>query len=170
LGSFFAALVCLVLLFFLGTLVRFSILGSIRHKGSAKRLCEPKLAEIESKWGIKLPDSLEAGYKNEFVGRSDFYLAPPSTNQPGWWYIEGFLPLTRRDVTDWIAATKVPGIPIALNGSKGTYYLPFESLRQQLPPPVMLRLPGRKRTDVRVANTIEEFFQFESKDVPSEVE
>jgi hypothetical protein len=160
LGSLLALIVCLALLLFLGTIIRFSFIGGARAKGLQKRLHRPELSEIESKWGVKLPDSLQKYYQSEIVARSDFYLAPTGTNPSEWWYIEGFLPLIRRDVSEWIAVTNAPGIPIALDASKGTYYIPFRSPRQ--------RLPGRKREDRQVASSIEEFLQFEAKDVPDE--
>lgn len=167
-GSFLLLVVCLALLLFLGTVIRFSFIGGARAKGSQQRLHQPELSEIESKWGVKLPESIETFYRSEIVARSDFYLAPPDSKQSEWWYIEGFLPLTRRDVSEWITVTNVPGIPIALDGSKGTYYIPFKSPKQQLESPVLLRLPGRKREDRQVASNIEEFLKFEPKDVPDE--
>jgi hypothetical protein len=169
-GSFFATVVCLLLLLLLGTIIRFSFIGAARSKGSEKRLQRPELAEVESKWGIKLPQSLEAYYRSEIVTRSDFYLAPLGSDQTKWWYIEGFLPLTCRDLSDWIKVTSVPGIPIALNGSKGTYYIPFGSYRPNSQSPVLLRLPGRGRKDVEVAPSFDEFSEFEPKGVPPEGE
>jgi hypothetical protein len=166
-GSFFAAVVCLLLLLFLGTIIRFSFVGAARLKGSEKRLQRP---EIESKWGIKLPQALETYFRSEIVTRSDFYLAPLGADQPKWWYMEGFLPLTCRDLSEWIEVTNVPGIPIALDGSKGTYYIPFDFLRQNSQSPVLLRLPGRGRKDVEVASSFDEFSKFEPKDVPREGE
>ncbi len=167
-GSFFAAVVCLGLLFFLGVIIRFSFIGAARAKGWDKRLQRPALSEIESKWGVKLPQSLDTYFRSEIVGRSDFYLAPPGSDPSKWWYIEGFLPLTRRDVAESIKVTNVPGIPIALDASKGTYYLPFENLRQDSQSPVLLRLPGRERRDVKVASSVEELLRFEPRDVPDE--
>ena len=126
-GSLLTLVVCLALLLFLGTIIRFSFIGGARAKGSQKRLHRPELSEIESKWGVTLPESSQKYYQSEIVARSDFYRAPAGTNPSDWWYIEGFLPLTCRDVSEWIAATNVPGIPIALDASKGTYYIPFKS-------------------------------------------
>jgi len=169
-GSFFAAVVCLVLLLFLGTIIRFSFIGAARLKGSEKRLQRPELAEVESKWGVKLPESLGIYFRSEIVTRLNFYLAPPGSDQSKWWYMEGFLPLTCRDLSEWIKVTNVPGIPIALDASKGTYYIPFDSLRQNLQSPVLLRLPGRERKDVTVASTFDEFSKFEPRHVPREEE
>jgi hypothetical protein len=167
-GSFFAAVVCFGLLWFLVVMIRFSFVGGARAKGSEKRLQRPALSEVEAKWGVKLPQSLETYFRSEIVTRSDFYLAPPGSDQSKWWYIESFLPLTRRDVSEWIKITNVPGIPIALDASKGTYYLPFQSLRQKLQAPVLLRLPGRARKDVEVASSVEELLHFEPRNAPPE--
>lgn len=139
------------------------------QKGWQEQLQSPQRSEVEVKWRVKLPESLETYFRSEIVRRSNFYLAPPGSNQSEWWYIERFLPLTARDLSEWIAVTSVPGIPIAIDASKGTYYMPFESLRQQLPSLVLLRLPGRKREDVKVASRVDEFLQFEPKSVPHEV-
>jgi hypothetical protein len=84
------------------------------------------------------------------VGRSDFFLVPPGSNQSEGWYIDRFLPLTCRNVSEWIAVANVPGIPIALDASKGTYYILFEFLQRSLRAPVLLRLPGRERKDLKV--------------------
>ena len=164
-GPVLAIVVCATLLLVLGAIIRFSFIGAARKKGSQQRLQKPQRAEVEAKWRSKLPESLETYFQSDIVRRSDFYLAPTGTKESEWWYIERFLPLTPRDLSEWISTTNVPGIPIAIDASKGTYYLPFESLRQQKPV-VLLRLPGRTRRDVEVASTLDEFVRFEPKAVP----
>jgi hypothetical protein len=166
LGSVFAVVLCLGLLFLAGVIVWFGITGAKSRKGSRDRLHRPQIAEIEAKWRVKLPPSLETYFRSPIVDRSEFYLAPPGQSE--WWYIESFLPLTVRDLPRWISITNVPGIPIALDGSKGTYYLPFESLRQGSKTPVLLRLPGSKREDRKVASSFEEFISYEPKEPPAE--
>jgi len=167
-GSVFAVVFCLGLLALAGVIVWFGVVGAVRRKGRLGRLHRPELAAIESKWGVKLPASVEAYFGSPAVDRGDFYLAPPGTSQAEWWYVAQFLPLTRRDLSDWISITNVPGIPIALDADKGAYYLPFEKLRKHLPPPVLLRLPGRKGEDRQVASSFEEFAAFEPRDAPPE--
>lgn len=76
--------------------------------------------------------------------------------------------LTYRDLSRWISITNVVGIPIALDGSKGTYYLPWEVFREQREAPVSLRLPGRKKEDRKVALSFEESVKLEAKNVPAE--
>ena len=160
--------VVLGLLFLLGVILRFSFIGKARTKGWQERLQRPERSQVESKWEITLPESMEAYFRSEIVRHSDFFLAPPGSKQSDWWYVERFLPLTARDLSEWIAVTNVPGIPLAIDASKGTYYLPFEPLRKHLPSPVLLRLPGGDRKDLKVASSFEEFSQFEPKDVPTE--
>lgn len=167
-ATFVAALVCLGLLFLLSVIIRFSFIRPARAKGWRERLGRPEMSEVESKWGIRLPESMEKYYRGEIVTRSDFYLAPRGSTQSEWLYIERFVPLTCRDISEWAAITNVPGIPIAIDASKGTYYVPFEPLRQQLSAPVLLRLPGRKHEERKVAASFDEFGKFEPKDVPEE--
>ena len=62
--------------------------------------------------------------------------------------------------------TGVPGLPIALDGDKGAYYLSFNELEQGTSPQVLLRPPGRKPVDQVVAGSVDEFQTF----VPVEVE
>lgn len=64
------------------------------------------------------------------------------------WHMYRFLPLTSGDLSEWLKATGVPGLPIAIDGDKGAYYLPFADLKAGKAPPVLLRLPGRRGTDV----------------------
>lgn len=165
LGTVLAILLCAILLLVLGAIIRFSFIGTTRTKGWQQRLQKPQRSQVEQKWRVKLPDSLETYFQSDMVCRSDFYLAPSGAKQSEWWYIQRFVPLTPRDLSQWISFTGVPGIPIAIDASKGTYYLPFDSLRQQTPSPVLLRLPGRKRDDVTVASTLDEFIRFDPKPV-----
>jgi hypothetical protein len=167
-GSIFVLVFVLGLAFLAGLIIWFGVTGARRRKGSRDRLHRPQLNEIEAKWRIKLPESLGIYFRGPIVDRSDFYLAPVASPQSEWWYIAEFLPLTVRDVSHWISITNVPGIPIALDGSKGTYYFPFEALRQSSSSPVLLRLPGSKREDRKVASTFQAFMTYEPKDVPPE--
>jgi hypothetical protein len=167
-GSFVALVVVLALLLFLGVIIRFSFIGPARTKGWRERVRRPEKSDVESKWNVKLPESVETYFRGEIVARSDFYLAPPGSKQSSWWYIERFVPFTCRDLPEWMAVTKVPGIPIAIDASKGTYYIPFEPLRRNLPCPILLRLPGRKREDREVASSFDEFMKFEPRGVAEE--
>ena len=167
-GALLAVVVCLSLLLVLGAIIRFSLVGAARTKGWQARLRKPQRSEVEAKWHVKLPESLETYFRGEIVARSNFYLAPPGSKESEWWDVERFVPLTCRDLSEWRAATAVPGLPIAIDGSKGTYYIPFEALRRHLSFPILLRLPGRKREDKSVATSFEEFMQFEPREVPAD--
>ena len=145
-------------------IVRFWIIGSARTSGWRVRLQRPEKSAVEANWNIRLPGSIETYFRSEIPSRSEFYLAPPGSEKSEWWYIERFIPLTCRDLIDWISVTNVPGIPIAIDGSKGTYYIPFEPSRQISLCPVLLRLPGHKREDRKVASTFDEFANFEPRD------
>lgn len=152
-------------LYLLWSIIRFAILSPRRTRGWQSRLRKPQLSEIESKWGVRLPRELELFYQTVVVEHSEFYLAPSGTDRSSWWYIARFIPLTARDVSEWIAATSVPGIPIALDAGKGTYYLPFETLRAGKPPAVLLQAGGRKAKDTEVASSIEQFIQYRPMEV-----
>jgi hypothetical protein len=167
-GAIFAVAICVFLLFLLGVIVRFSIISSARTKGWQKRLRRPEISEVEAKWGVKLPQAMGTFFRSEIVERSDFYLAPSGSKQSDWWYIERFVPLTRRDLSEWMKVTNAPGIPFAIDASKGTYYIPFEPLRQNSTAPVLLRLPGRKREDRTVSSSFEDFAKFEPREAPDE--
>jgi len=146
-------------------IVRFAIVSPRRTRGWQSRLRKPRLAEIESKWGVRLPSELESFFQTGVVERSEFYLAPSGSDRSRWWYIAHFIPLTARDVSEWIASTSVPGIPIALDAGKGTYYLPFETLRAGKSPAVLLRTGGRKAKDTEIASSIERFMQYQPMEV-----
>jgi len=66
-----------------------------------------------------------------------------------------------QDVDEWMEVTGVPGIPIAIDDSKGTYYLPFGPLRRGDSAPILLRAPGPSRTDIEVAPSLEDFLRFQ---------
>lgn len=101
--------------------------------------------------------------------RCEFHLASRGSKQAKeWWYVESFLTLTHRDLSRWISITNVAGIPIALDGSKGTCYLPWEAFREQREAPVLLQLPGRKKENRKVASSFEESVKLEAKNVPAE--
>lgn len=146
---------------------RFSVISSRRTRGWKGRLQQPEVLKVEAKWQIQIPPSLLTLFRSDLVTRSEFYLAPLATDQPNWWYVAHFIPLTCKDVSEWIKITRVPGIPIAINGQKKAYYLSFHELRTGNSPRVLLRLPGPSHTsrDVEVASCIEHLMRFEPKSV-----
>ncbi len=147
--------------YLLWAIIRFSVIGPRRSRGWQKRLRKPQVSEIESKWDVHLPPALETLFQSSVVERFEFYLAPPGTDRARWYYVSRFIPMTERDVSEWIATTKVPGIPIALDAGKGTYYLPYEPLRAGQETPVLLRAGGRKAKDTEVASSVEHFLRYQ---------
>ena len=144
-------------------ILRFSVFSSLRRRGAKDRLHKPNVAEIEAKWKIKLPRALESLYGSPLVEISETYIAAPGADREHQWHIYEFIPLTSRDLSEWLKITRVPGLPIAIDGDKGTYYLPFKDLKKSGAPPVLLRLPGLKGEDVEVASSVDEFMRFEPR-------
>ena len=52
------------------------------------------------------------------VEHGECYLVPPGVEDQRW-YVVHFIPLTKRDVAEWMKITAVPGIPLALDDSRG---------------------------------------------------
>lgn len=155
-----------VLVGFLWLCIRAGIIARRRTSGWESRLAQPNLEEVESLCQVRLPFQLEELYRKEgTVRRFGFYLLQPGEKKSKHWFIAHFVPLTARDVSEWMKATAVPGIPIAVDGSKGTYYLPFEALRRGDPIPVLFREPGLwSPKDSEVATSIDEFIRFQAVD------
>jgi hypothetical protein len=146
--------------------VRFSVIGAWRTPNASSRLGHPHLDEVSAEFGVSLPNVLDRFYrKDDRVRRSDFYMRPPGVESPQW-YIACFISLTRIDINEWLAATGMPGIPLAIDGDKGTYYLPVDALRKDIPVPVLFREPGRAKRDVVVASSIEEVGRFQAQEAP----
>jgi hypothetical protein len=138
----------------------FSILASWRTRGAQDRLNDPRVHEVEAEWAITVPPVLETFYRSSVVKRCEFFLVPRGLNAPRW-YVAGFIPLTKVDVREWRQATGVPGLPLAIDGAKGTYYVPFEALKHGHSAPVLLREPGLAHKDTVVAPSVEDFVQFQ---------
>ena len=83
---------------------------------------------------------------------AEVYLAAPGPGPSRPWFFAYFIPLTVRDLAEWIKITNVPGLPVAVDSDKGTYYLPFSGLRSGSPR-VLLREPGKPGNDIEVAPT-----------------
>jgi hypothetical protein len=147
-------------IFVLWAIIRFSIISPRRTRGWQQRLSKPNLAEVESKWDIRLPRSLELLFQSDLVRQTECYLAPPGGDETTRWYIAQFIPITSQDLSEWIKVTRVPGIPIAIDGSKGTYYLPFSDLQHGKPPAVLLRPAGRNPMEKVIARTVDDFASF----------
>jgi hypothetical protein len=122
---------------------------------------------VEAKWNVKLPGGLAALYASELVDNAEIYLGAAGAEAKQSWHFDEFFPLTARDLSEHLKITGVPGLPIATDGDKGTYYLPFAQLRDGKTVPVLLRTPNEKE-DVEIAASVEEFVKFERKERPVE--
>lgn len=149
------------LAFMLWVIIRWSFVSPWLTRGRNQRLRKPNLAEVEAKWNVRLPRALELLYQSDLVQQGEVYLAPPDASATTRWYVETFLPITSRDLSEWTKGSHVPGLPIAIDGDKGTYYLPFSDLREGKPPAVLFRSPERKPVDKVVAPTVDDFMRFQ---------
>ncbi len=140
--------------------IRFGIISEYRTRGWKDRLPHPRLEEVEVRWGIRLPRQLEALYRVGGIAElAEVYLAPPGPGPSRRWFVAFFIPLTVRDLEEWIKIANVPGLPVAVDGDKGTYYLPFSGL-QGGSPRVLLRGPGKPGNDIEVAARLEDFIRY----------
>jgi hypothetical protein len=156
---------------FLWGIIR-SIIANLRLRGWQDRLAQPRPEEVEALWGVRLPSVLEEFYRSGVAKRFEFYLAPPANDRSRRWFIAQFVPLTARDIGEW-KLRSLPGIPIAIDGDRGFYYLPFAALRRGESPPVLHRGQGSgwpfwPFTDTEVAQSIEDFFRFQPVQAPDE--
>jgi len=128
------------------------------------------LQELAAEWNVQIPDILGTFYrKSGIVQLCNFFLVAPEADTPRW-YVACFIPLTKVDIAEWLKATRVPGIPLAVNGTKGTYYVAFDSLKRGGLVPVFLREPGLGRKDTLVASSLEEFTRFRAIEASAEDE
>ncbi len=150
--------------------IRFGILSRYRTRGWKDRLPHPRLEEVEVRWGVRLPRQLEALYRAGGIAElAEVYLAPPGPGASRRWFVAFFIPLTVRDLTEWIKITNVPGLPIAVDSDKGTYYLPFSGLSGGSPR-VLLREPGKPCNDIEVAPCLDDFLRYLPVEVSEEDE
>lgn len=150
----------------LAAIVRFSIISAFKRRGWKTRLHTPNISEVEAKWNVKLPAVVGALYASAMVESAETNFAEPGRSRE--WHFHGFIPLTVRDLSEWLKITRVPGLPIARDGEAGTYYLPFAKLGEGSIVPVLLRTPNRKEKDTEVASSVEELMRFERRDPPTE--
>lgn len=159
LGTPIISLVSLLLL--LWWMVRFAVFLPRRTRGWQDRLPFPNRKDVEARWKVRLPDSLDRLFDRAWIQNRDFYLAPPGVAPSHWLWIDRFIPLTVRDVSAWLILTSVPGIPIAMDGRDRAYFLPFDDLRRGGPVPVWLHLD--RRNYKVVAADIDQFMSLEPR-------
>jgi len=149
------------LVFMLWVIIRWSFISPWLTRRGDQRLHKPKFGQVASKWNLRLPRSLELLYQSELVEQGEVYLAPPDAGATPRWYVHSFIPMTPLDLSEWTKRSLVPGLPIAIDGEGGFYYLPFSDLRQDKPPAVLFRPPGRKPVEQVVAQTVDDFMKFQ---------
>ncbi len=148
---------CLLVLW---VFVRFTVISEWRSAAGRAASRSPAWRNWRLSGTFDCPP-LEAYYRSGVVEHGECYLVPPGVEDQRW-YVVHFIPLTKRDVAEWMKITAVPGIPLALDDSKGVYYLPFAVLRRGEAPPVLLREPGLAHQDREVAPSVEDFVRFQS--------
>lgn len=140
------------LLYLLWAIIRFSIVAPFRTRNAAARLRQPDPGGIEALVGFPVPAALVEFYASwPHLGKTEYYLVNPSTGRS--WFIGGFQPLSRVDAKEMISASRVPGLPIAGDMDKGTYFI-SEGGQVELWSP---NLPAGRE---QVAGSILEFAQF----------
>jgi hypothetical protein len=154
-GSIIAVAVIALLLVTLGAIIRFSFISPRRTKGARQRLRRPDIRGLEALCGFSPPSELVAFYKEApFVELTEFTLIDRSQTPAKEWIIGTFHPLTLIDVKEGIASSGVPGIPIAIDIEKGTYFVDKAGS-------VKLSSPNTKERETLIAPNIGEFAKFE---------
>ena len=154
----FVAGFCFVLLW---ASIRFGVISNQRTRGWQNRLRQPQLEEVAAHWNVTLPAALETFYREtSWIERGEFRLARSASPSESRWHVHSFIPLTVRDLKQWIAITDAPGLPLATGGDDGksVFYLPFDALRRDARAPVLMRPAGLPV--VEVACDIEAFARF----------
>lgn len=163
-GSIIAVAVLVLLLLVLGAMIRFSFISPHRTKGARQRLRRPDIRGLEGLCGFSPPPELVAFYKEApFVELTEFTIIDHSKTPPAEWVIGTFHPLTLVDVKEGIAASGVPGIPIAIDIEKGTYFVDRAGS-------VKVSSPNTKERETLVAPSIGEFAKFEVRQDTSDEE
>jgi hypothetical protein len=136
--------------------IRYGVISPRRTRGAEQRLRHPDSAGIERICGFAPSPELVAFYqKAPFIELSEFSLLDRSATPPVEWEVFEFIPLRQVDVSENRKISNVDGIPIAYDGSKGTYFVTREGTVALDSPNV----PGRKAV---VARSITDFARFES--------
>jgi hypothetical protein len=140
------------LLFVLWGIIRFSVVSPFRTRGARDRMRRPDPDGIEGLVGFPVPAPLVGFYRSwPHLEKSEFFLVDPATGRD--WFIGGFQPLALVDAKEMIAASRVPGLPIAGDMNKGVYFIDPAGQVELWSPNV----PGGRAL---VANSIDELARF----------
>jgi hypothetical protein len=149
-----------LLLLVLYAIVRFAIISPRKMKGAKGRLRDPDAENIGKISGIYPSAELVAFYRQApFIEEVEFYLVDRSKEPAVSWFVGAFNPLTAPDVRERKKISGVPGIPIADDMDKGTYFVGGDGR-------VMLRSPNIPGREIEVAPDITSFSNFERADNP----
>jgi hypothetical protein len=150
-------------LFLLYSIVRYSIISPWLTRGDRQRLRTPVVDGMEKACGFEPQAGLVRFYETcPFVERMEFYLVDRAAAPPASWEIGAFIPLHIKDIRESQKIMRVPGIPIATDMDKGTYYIGSSGA-------VMLMSPNAAGGHVIVAPSIEHFSKFFLQDYHSGV-
>jgi hypothetical protein len=156
-----AIAVIVVGLLLLGAIIRFSIISGLRTKSAPMRLRNPNLSGVEQVCGFSLPSDLASFFEEmAFIERTEFELVDDSKTPPRVWPIGSFIPLTPRDVRESRKVSGVPGVPIAGDLDKGTYFVVETGA-------VRYRSPDMRPGEVTVASSIAELRRFKAREAPA---
>jgi hypothetical protein len=111
------------LLITLWGIIRFAIISPIKTKGARDRLRKPNISGVKALCGFEPSTELVDFYTNcKFTEKMEFSLEDQSQTPSKKWFIGEFFPLTALDVKENLIISRVPGIPIADDMNKGTYF------------------------------------------------
>jgi hypothetical protein len=145
-------------LLMLAVIFRFSVLSPRRIRGSRAMLRTPDREGVERAAGLTVPSDLVWLYKEvPFVERMEFELVDGSKMPPHRWTIGEFSALIGPVVQEMRAISRVPGIPIASDMDKGTYFVDESGA-------VLLASPDVPGGRVQVAPTVRAFAAFEPRE------
>ncbi len=145
-------------LFLLYSIVRYSIISPWLTRGDRQRLRVPVADGVEKACGFEPQADLVRFYETcPFVERMEFYLVDRDATPPASWEIGAFIPLHIKDIRESQKIMRVPGIPIATDMDKGTYYVDAYGS-------VMLMSPNVAGGKIIVAPSIEALSRFSPQD------
>lgn len=157
----FVALFVGALLLLLWAIVRFGFVSARRTRGAAGRLRDPDPAAVERVVGFAPPPALAAFYReSDLAARTEVTLVDGAASPPARWFVGAFIPLAAPDVREWRAVSGVPGVPVATDGDKGTYYVAADGA-------VRLRSPDVPGGDVVVAAAAADFLRLPVEEEPA---
>jgi hypothetical protein len=145
-------------LFLIYSIVRYSIISPWLTRGDRQRLRTPVVDGVERACGFEPSTDLVRFYATcPFVERMEFYLVDRAATPPASWEMGAFIPLHIRDIRESQKIMRVPGIPMATDMDKGTYYLDASGV-------VMLMSPNVAGGKIIVAPSIEALSRFSPQD------